>query len=100
MGFPQCRVVGILDLSTGAVIDVAFSACKGKGSGEQALLRQLLDSSLNAGDVLVGDAFYPSYFLLWALQLMGGVIFWANKWVVEQAAPTFVAENRWVHMII
>ena len=71
VGFPQCRVVGILDLSTGGVIDVAFSACKGKGSGEQALLRQLLDSSLNAGEVLVGDAFYPSYFLLWTLQMMG-----------------------------
>jgi len=71
VGFPLCRLVGILDLSTGGVIDVAFGACEGKGSGEQGLLRQLLDSCLNKGEVLLGDAFFPSYFLLWTLQLMG-----------------------------
>ena len=70
VGFPLCRLVGVLDLSTGGVIDVAFGACEGKGSGEQGLLRQLLDSCLNYGEVLLGDAFFPSYFLLWTLQMM------------------------------
>ena len=70
VGFPYCRLVGLLDLYTGAVIDVAFGPCEGKGSGEQGLLRGLLDN-LNPGDVLLGDAFFPSYFLLWALQVMG-----------------------------
>ena len=70
VGFPLCRLVGILDLSGGAVMDVAFGPCEGKGSSEQGLLRSLLDN-LNKGDVLLGDAFFPSYFLLWALQSMG-----------------------------
>ena len=70
VGFPYCRLVGLLDLYTGAVIDVAFGPCKGKGSGEQGLLRDLLEN-LNQGDVLLGDAFFPTYFLLWTLQAMG-----------------------------
>ena len=52
-------------------IDVAFDACEGKGSGEQGLLRHLLDSSLNKGEMLLGDAYFLSYFLLWTLQMMG-----------------------------
>ena len=70
VGFPLCRLVGLLSLSGGAVIDVAFGPCEGKGSSEQGLLRKLLDN-LNKGDVLLGDAFFPSFFLLWALQSMG-----------------------------
>ena len=62
--------MGILDLSVGAVMDVAFGPCEGKGSSEQGLLRSLL-GNLNQGDVLLGDAFFPSYFLLWTLQSMG-----------------------------
>ena len=70
VGFPLSRLVGLLDLSGGGVIDVAFGPCEGKGSDEQALLRTLLHN-LNEGDVLLGDAFFPSYFLLWTLQEMG-----------------------------
>lgn len=70
VGFPLCRLVGILDLSGGAVMDVAFGPCEGKGSSEQGLLRGLLDN-LNTGDVLLGDALFPSFFLLWTLQSMG-----------------------------
>ena len=70
VGFPLCRLVGILDLTSGGVIDVAFGPCEGKSSGEQGLLRSLLHN-LTPGDVLLGDAFFPSYFLLWTLQCMG-----------------------------
>lgn len=70
VGFPLCRLVGVLDLSGGGVLDVAYGACEGKGSGEQGLLRNLLEN-MNKGDVVLGDAFFPSYFLLCALQSMG-----------------------------
>jgi hypothetical protein len=40
-----------------------MGAYKGKGSGEQALLRTLLDI-FESGDVMLGDAFYGTYFLL------------------------------------
>jgi hypothetical protein len=66
LGFPQCRIVGLICLGSGAVLDAAISACRGKGSDEQSLLRRQLNT-LVRGDVLLGDAFYATYFLLCAL---------------------------------
>jgi len=60
LGFPIGRIVGITCLSSGASLNAAIGPCKGKGSGEQALLRSLLDT-LEIGDVLLGDAFYATY---------------------------------------
>lgn len=70
LGFPQCRLVGILCLASGAVLNAAMGPCKGKGSDEQSLLRSILDT-LESGDLLLGDAFYATYFLLCALQERG-----------------------------
>jgi len=67
LGFPICRIVGVTCLSSGAVLDAAMGSFKGKGSGEQALLRTLLDV-FESGDVMLGDAFYGTYFLLAELQ--------------------------------
>lgn len=63
LGFPIVRLLGLFCLSSGAVLDAATSAYHGKGSDEQTLLRSLLDR-LEPTSVLVGDAFFPSYFLL------------------------------------
>lgn len=70
LGFPICRIVGITCLSSGALLNAAMGNFKGKGSGEQALLRTLLDT-LETGDLLLGDAFYATYFLLAELRLRG-----------------------------
>lgn len=70
LGFPLCRLVGIVCLASGAVLDAAMGPCRGKGSDEQSLLRTILDT-LEAGDILLGDAFYATYFLLCALQAKG-----------------------------
>jgi hypothetical protein len=70
LGFPLCRLVGIVCLASGAVLDAAMGPCRGKGSDEQTLLRSILDT-LEAGDILLGDAFYATYFLLCALQDKG-----------------------------
>jgi hypothetical protein len=67
LGYPICRIVGVTCLSSGALIDAAMGGFKGKGTGEQALLRDLLDN-FKAGDVMLGDAFYCTYFLLAELQ--------------------------------
>jgi Transposase DDE domain. len=67
LGFPICRLVAITCLSTGAVLNAAIGRFKGKGSCEQTLLRTLLDT-LESGDLLLGDAFYGTYFLLAELQ--------------------------------
>lgn len=70
LGFPLCRMVGIVCLGSGALLNAATSAYQGKGSDEQSLLRAILDT-LQQGDVLVGDAFYATYFLLCALHERG-----------------------------
>lgn len=70
LGFPLCRMVGIICLGSGAVLNAAIGSYHGKGSDEQALLRTQLDT-LEAGDLLLGDAYYASYFLLCALRERG-----------------------------
>jgi hypothetical protein len=70
LGFPICRLVGLLCLGSGALLDAATSPLKGKGNDEQSLLRVILES-LNQHDVLLGDAYYATYFLYCALQKMG-----------------------------
>ena len=66
LGFPLCRWVGLICLGSGAVLDAALGGYCGKGNDEQALLRTLLDT-LEFGDLLLGDAYYATYFLLCAL---------------------------------
>jgi len=70
IGFPICRLVGLMSLGCGALIDVAYGPYQGKRTGEQALLRSLLHN-LERDDVLLGDAFYGSYFLLCELRKSG-----------------------------
>jgi len=70
LGFPLSRLVGIICLASGAVLDAAMGPCRGKGSDEQSLLRSILDT-LKTGDILLGDAFYATYFLMCALQAKG-----------------------------
>jgi Transposase DDE domain len=67
LGFPQCRIVGVVCLGSGAVLNAAVGHYRGKGGDEQSLLRSILDT-LKGGDLLLGDAFYATYFLLCALR--------------------------------
>jgi len=67
LGFPMMRIVALLCLASGGVLDAATGPCQGKGGDEQTLLRGLLDH-LADGDVLLGDAFFPTYFLLCELR--------------------------------
>lgn len=66
LGFPIMRVVAVISLATGAVLDFAMGPYSGKKTGEHALLRQLL-SAFNEGDVALGDCYYASFFLIAAL---------------------------------
>ena len=70
VGFPIGRMVGVLCLGSGAVLGAALGAHKGKNTGEHALLRQLLDC-LEPGDILLGDRYYASYWLIAVLSAMG-----------------------------
>ena len=73
LGFPILRLVGLISLSCGAVLNVAMAPYRGKRTGETSLLRQLLDS-LHAGDILLADAIFSNYWTI-ALLLAIGVDF-------------------------
>ena len=70
LGFPLCRIVGLVCLGSGAVLNATFGRYSGKGGDEQSLLRLMLDT-LEEGDLLLGDAFYATYFLLCELRERG-----------------------------
>lgn len=70
LGFPLCRMVGLVCLGSGAVLNAAMGPCRGKGGDEQTLLRSILDT-LECADLLLGDALYATYFLLCALRERG-----------------------------
>jgi hypothetical protein len=70
LGFPVMRAVAMISLATGAVVDFAFAAHEGKGTGEGTLLRGMLDT-MNRGDILVADRFYPTYRTIAALHERG-----------------------------
>lgn len=70
VGFPLCRLLGLMCLSSGVVLNAAIGPYRGKGGDEQHLLRSVLDT-LAPGDVLLGDAYFATYFLLCALRERG-----------------------------
>jgi hypothetical protein len=71
LGFPILRLVGLISLSCGAVLDIATGPYRGKRTGETALLRQVL-GSLRSGDILLADAIFSNYWTI-ALLLEQGV---------------------------
>ena len=71
LGFPICRFVGITCLSSGAVLDIAEGQYQGKGADEQSLLRRLLHN-LERDDVLLGDAYYCTFFPAGGTAVEGG----------------------------
>jgi Transposase DDE domain len=60
LGFPLARIVAIIDLAVGVVLDVAIGPCKGKQTGEMSLWSTLWDR-LQAGCILLGDRAFGSY---------------------------------------
>ncbi len=70
LGFPIARLVGVISLATGALLDYAVGPYQGKQTGEHALLRTIL-SCFVPGDILLADCYYCSYFLIAMLQTLG-----------------------------
>ncbi len=70
LGFPLVRYVALISLATGVVRDLALGPSKGKETGETALFRTLLDG-LDSGEIVLGDRYFASYFMLAELLLRG-----------------------------
>ena len=63
LGFPITRIVALISLGAGAILDYALGPHQGKGSGETSLLSQLL-GSFKPGDLLLADRYYCTYALI------------------------------------
>lgn len=70
VGFPLIRMVVLLSLATAMVHGMAMGPGQGKATGETALFRQLLDR-LKSGDVVLGDRYFCSYFMIALLRARG-----------------------------
>ena len=71
LGFPIVRMVVLFSLATGMLCDMAIGPYEGKETGEPALFRELLDR-LDPGDIVLGDRYYCSYFMIATLMALGG----------------------------
>lgn len=70
LGFPIARIVGIISLGCGAVLEWVMGPCEGKKSGETSMLRTM-GAALNTGDIVLADRYYAGYFTLARLLSLG-----------------------------
>ena len=63
VGFPLARLVAVISLAHGAVLDAAMGPYQGKGTGEHGLFRPI-NSCFDEGDVMLADSYYCSFFLI------------------------------------
>lgn len=71
--FPRGRLVGVISLSCAAVLGWALGPYAGKGTGECALLVQLIQCVVR-GDVVIADRAYCGYFMIAQLLAQGADI--------------------------
>lgn len=70
VGFPLARILAVICLSTGAVLEAATGPYEGAGNSELGLLRAV-GAVFNPGDVMLADVFYCNYFIIATLQGTG-----------------------------
>lgn len=70
LGFPIARLVGVICLGSGTLLNAAMGPYQGKGNSEHGLFRSLLDS-FEAGDIVIADRYYCSFFIIAALVARG-----------------------------
>jgi hypothetical protein len=67
LGFPIVRLLALISLATGTIIDYRLGAYQGKGTGETSLFSQVLNSLLT-GDLLLADRYYCTFAIIALLQ--------------------------------
>lgn len=70
VGLPIARACAVLSLATASICDLAVGPYQGKQSGENALLRSMLDG-FDEGDLVVFDRYYCSFLQLAMLARRG-----------------------------
>jgi len=69
LGFPIARLVVMISLSIGSIINYSIGPYQGKQTGESSLFSQLIDS-LSLGDILIADRYYCTFAIISLLQSM------------------------------
>lgn len=70
LGFPMVRIGALIGLASGAVLAYGLTALRGKGTGEQTVLRSLL-GHIQPGDIILADALLATWWLIQAIQSRG-----------------------------
>lgn len=70
LGFPIARILVVLSLAVGTVLDAAVGPYQGKQTSELALFRQI-EAAFQPGDIVLADRFFCSYWRISALQARG-----------------------------
>lgn len=89
VGHPIARACAVLSLASAAIHDLNIGPCEGKETGENALLRGILEG-LNHADVAVFDRCYCSFMML-AMLRQRGVEFCAR---LHQRRPEDFRQGR------
>lgn len=63
LGFPIARLVAVLSLATGMLCQLAIAPYRGKGTGETALLRKLMET-FQAHEIALLDKLFANYWTL------------------------------------
>lgn len=78
LGFPIARIGALIGLASGAVLGYQMVACKGKGTGEQSLLRDLMDQHIVQGDIVLADALLATWWIIEHTLARGGDVVMAQ----------------------
>lgn len=70
IGFPIVRACAVLSLANACIHDIAIGPYAGKGTGETALLRKILNA-FKPGEILLADRYFCSFFMLAILKSRG-----------------------------
>jgi DDE family transposase len=70
LGFPIARILLVISLAVGTVLEAAVGPYKGKETSELGLLRQI-SGILQPGDIALGDRFFGSYWVIVDAQARG-----------------------------
>jgi Transposase DDE domain len=70
LGFPVARILVVFSLAVGTVLEAALGPYQGKQTSELALLR-LVINQFQSGDIVLGDRFFCSYWVIAELRRRG-----------------------------
>ena len=72
--FPQIRLMALLAVGSRRVLDIAWAAYRGKGTGERKLMTEILMRLECKGLLFLMDAGLYAFHLLWHIQNQGGKV--------------------------